>query len=85
MDRLDSDDRFCYLRDAKTANLKDKSVFAGLVKRGRSLTGLSLRETAEKICTAPGTVSRWEHGHCAPPLVARKSIIGFFCLVLFEL
>jgi len=60
--------------DARTANLADKQAFGSIVRDGRALSGMSLRDAAELFRTAPGTVSRWENGHTAPPLVARRAI-----------
>ena len=67
-----------YVAHASAADLTDKTVFSDAVREGLELTGMSLREAADTFKTAPGTVSRWENGHCAPPMVARIAIIGIF-------
>lgn len=64
-----------FLVDAKKADLRDKQAFSSLVREGRELTGLSLRDAAQSFRTAPGTVSRWENGHTAPPVVARYAVV----------
>lgn len=64
-----------FLVAVKGADLSDKRVFSSLVKEGLALTGMSVREAGQVFRTAPGTVSRWENGHTAPPLVARKVIV----------
>lgn len=56
----------------------DKAIFSQLVRRGRALAGMSLREAADQFKTAPGTISRWENGYCAPPVIARRLVIRFF-------
>lgn len=76
------DNRISYLKDSRGANLEDKYVFAELAKRGRKLTKMTLRDVADRFYTAPGTFSRWENGHCAPPLVSRQRIINSFCSLL---
>ena len=73
-----------YLQDSESVDLRDKLVFAQLVKRGRNLNGMSLREVASEVGSAPGTISRWENGHCAPPLVSREAVINFFRKTLLK-
>jgi hypothetical protein len=68
-------DRFTdFLNQAKRADLRDKQMFSFIVREGLALTGMSVRDAAELFRTAPGTVSRWENGHTAPPLVARDAV-----------
>jgi DNA-binding transcriptional regulator YiaG len=68
-------DRFTtFLNKAKQADLGDKQVFSFIVREGLALTGMSVRDAAKLFRTAPGTVSRWENGHTAPPLVARDAV-----------
>ena len=68
-------DRFAeFLGEAKRADLRDKQVFSFIVREGLALTGMSVRDAAELFRTAPGTVSRWENGHTAPPMVARIAV-----------
>lgn len=68
-------DRFAaFLHQAHQADLRDKQAFSFIVREGLALTGMSVRDAAELFRTAPGTVSRWENGHTAPPLVARDAI-----------
>ena len=68
-------DRFTnFLNQAKKANLEDKQAFSFVVREGLALTGMSVRDAAKLLRTAPGTVSRWENGHTAPPLVARDAV-----------
>lgn len=68
-------DRFtAFLDQAQRADLKDKQAFSFVVREGLALTGMSVRDAAELFRTAPGTVSRWENGHTAPPLVARNAV-----------
>lgn len=64
-----------FLSEAEHADLHDKQAFARLVRDGLALTGLSVRAAAELFRTAPGTVSRWENGHTAPPMVARQAVM----------
>jgi len=63
-----------FLAEAKSADLADKQTFSWIVREGLALTGMSVREAADLFRTAPGTVSRWENGHTAPPLVARRAV-----------
>ena len=63
-----------FLDEAKVADLGDKQAFSRIVREGLALTGMSVRDAAELFRTAPGTVSRWENGHTAPPLVARDAV-----------
>jgi hypothetical protein len=63
-----------FLAEAKRADLADKQAFSLIVREGLALTGMSVRDAAELFRTAPGTVSRWENGHTAPPLVARRAV-----------
>jgi DNA-binding transcriptional regulator YiaG len=63
-----------FLAEAKTADLANKRTFSLIVREGLALTGMSVRDAAELFRTAPGTVSRWENGHTAPPLVARRAV-----------
>jgi hypothetical protein len=65
-----------YLGEAKGADLRDKQIFSRLVGNGLALTGMTLREAAVTFKTAPGTVSRWENGYCAPPMIAREKIVS---------
>ncbi len=65
-----------YLVEAKDADLRDKQIFSRLVENGLALTGMSLREAAVTFKTAPGTVSRWGNGYCAPPMIAREKIVS---------
>ena len=67
----------CYLQDVEDANLQDKPIFISLLRRGRAITNLTLRDLAKIAGTAPGTISRWENGYSAPPLVSRKAVIDF--------
>ena len=67
-----------YLDHARSADLTDRNAFRSLVRDGLDLTGISLREAAEQLSTAPGTVSRWVNGHSAPAVVARRAIVDFF-------
>jgi transcriptional regulator with XRE-family HTH domain len=68
-------DRFtAFLDQAHQADLRDKQTFSFIVREGLALTGMSVRDAAELFRTAPGTVSRWENGHTAPPLVARDAV-----------
>ncbi len=68
-------DRFTnFLNQAQRTDLSDKQAFSSIVREGRALTGMSVRDAAELFRTAPGTVSRWENGHTAPPLVARDAV-----------
>jgi hypothetical protein len=68
-------DRFTdFLNQAKKADLADKQAFSFVVREGLALTGMSVRDAAKLFRTAPGTVSRWENGHTAPPLVARDAV-----------
>ncbi len=64
-----------YMELADATNVEDREAWSGLVRRGADLCGLSLREMAERFSTAPGTVSRWIHGHSVPALAARRAII----------
>jgi hypothetical protein len=63
-----------FLAEAKSADLRDKEMFAFVVREGLTLTGMSVRDAGELFRTAPGTVSRWENGHTAPALVARYAV-----------
>lgn len=63
-----------FLKEAERADLRDKQAFARIVRDGLALTGMSVRDAAELFRTAPGTVSRWENGHTAPPMVARQAV-----------
>ncbi len=73
------DDFTRYLEDARSANSSmDKVIFGRLVRNGRALAGMSLREAADQFKTAPGTISRWENGYCAPPVISRRLIVRFF-------
>ena len=67
-----------YIDVACKADPADRETFRRLVRDGRALLGMSLREAADEFRTAPGTVSRWENGHSAPAVVARQAIIRFF-------
>ena len=66
-----------YLQDVEGANLEDKPTFALLLRRGRAISTLTLRELAIFAVTSPGSISRWENGYSAPPLVSRKAVIKF--------
>ncbi|MEK7138923.1 MAG: helix-turn-helix transcriptional regulator, partial [Patescibacteria group bacterium] len=74
-----------YIRDARFANLKNKAVFVRLFKRGRMLSGISTQKAAEKFRTSPGTISRWENGHSAPPVLARIAAIHSLSHMLWQL
>ena len=63
-----------FLETTRRADLRDKQAFALMVHEGIALLGLSVRDAAPLFKTAPGTVSRWEHGHTAPALVAREAV-----------
>lgn len=63
-----------FLKEAERADLRDKHAFGQIVRDGLALTGMSVRDAAELFRTAPGTVSRWENGHTAPPLIAREKV-----------
>jgi DNA-binding transcriptional regulator YiaG len=63
-----------FLTKAKRVDLSDKQNFSFIVREGLALTGMSVRDAAQLFRTAPGTVSRWENGHTAPPLVARNAV-----------
>lgn len=65
-----------YLDEAQDADLRDKQIFGRLVGQGLALTGMTLREAAVTFKTAPGTVSRWGNGYCAPPMIAREKIMS---------
>jgi hypothetical protein len=67
-----------FLRAAKEFDPTDRDGFGQMVFEGRCLTGQSLRQVATELRTAPGTVSRWEAGVCAPPVVARTEIVRRF-------
>jgi transcriptional regulator with XRE-family HTH domain len=68
-------DRFTtFLNQAQRADLRDKKAFSLIVREGLALTGMTVRDAAELFRTAPGTVSRWENGHSAPPLIARDAV-----------
>jgi len=65
-----------YLTESKNPDLRDKLTFSRLVSTGLELTGMTLREAAVTFKTAPGTVSRWENGYCAPPMIAREKVVS---------
>ena len=64
-----------YIQEAAAADPTDRATFSRLLRDGRALAGMSLRDAAGEFRTAPGTVSRWENGYCAPPVIARREII----------
>ena len=66
-----------YLKESKGED-EVRNKFAGLAAEGRRLTGLSLREAAIEFCTSAGTVSRWENGYSAPPIVSQREVINFY-------
>ena len=70
MDRFEQ-----FLKSARNADLNDKRLFCSFLKEGLQLTGMSVRDAALVFKTAPGTVSRWENGHTAPPVIARHAVI----------
>jgi transcriptional regulator with XRE-family HTH domain len=67
-----------YAQRAQEGQLDSRESFASFAREGRKLIGMSLRDVANQFRTAPGTVSRWENGHAAPPIIARQAIIEFF-------
>ena len=69
---------FDYFLKASETGAEARETFAHLAAEGRRLAGMSLREAAVEFRTAPGTVSRWENGHSAPPAISRREIVGFY-------
>lgn len=67
-----------YVLEVVGVDVTDKATFSRFVRDGRALAGMSLRDAANEFRTAPGTVSRWENGFCAPPVVARREILRLF-------
>jgi hypothetical protein len=63
-----------FLKEAERVDLRDKQAFGRIVRDGLALTGMSVRDAAALFHTAPGTISRWENGHTAPPLIAREKV-----------
>ena len=70
------DPKTSFLERAVAFDPKDRALFVELLRIGRQLSGRTLYELAQEFNTGAGTVSRWEHGHAAPPPVARTAIIG---------
>ena len=64
-----------YIQEAAGADLTDRATFSRLLRDGRALAGVSLRDAADEFKTALNTISRWENGYSAPPVVARREII----------
>lgn len=57
--------------DMNVTQLKQVSVMRALAADGtaraqREAAGVSLREAARALGTAPSTLSRWERGECKP-------------------
>ena len=71
-----------FLKSARNADLNDKRLFCSFLKEGLQLTRMSVRDAALVFKTAPGTVSRWENGHTAPPVIARHAVIRELVTVL---
>lgn len=67
-----------FLKTADTADLSDPKEFQNLVAEGMKLAGITVKEAARKLKTAPGTVSRWMNGHSAPHVLGRAPVIKFF-------
>lgn len=76
MDRFEQLEQ--YVNDAQQVDLSDKGAFSRILGDGLGLTGMSLRDAATLFKTAPGTISRWENGHCAPPVIAREAVVRYF-------
>ena len=67
-----------YLDKAKTADLNNAIIFSQMVRDGRKLSGLSIRQTADQIRVSLGTIDRWERGRNLPHLVIRQTVTRFF-------
>ena len=65
-----------FVERAAALDPKDRALFVELLRTGRQLSTRTLHDLALEFKTGAGTISRWEHGHAAPPPVARAAIIG---------